>query len=337
MNNCLFSVIIPVFNAEKYLVNCIESILNQSYENFELLLVNDGSSDNSGYICDTYAEKDKRVKVFHTSNFGVSSARNLGLQNSSGEYILFVDADDWIEDGYILDFYNSIINYNFDLIVSGYHHDNLILKTNVIKSAIKEEAIINDDIAKILTHLEDGNLLSSVWGKLFKKELIDDCKLVFDTKISFGEDTLFTWSYLIHINSISVLGCIGYHYIQNNNLSSLTYKMDTYDNLMYTNNLIYNAKKRVSDKFKLSYNKIQHNFEIEYLMMEIRAVFSMYNLGYKKNRSFRIQKVKELSSNKNIKLMPNQTVFMKFIKLMLANKQYHIFDIVLLIKHRLIY
>ena len=89
-----FSIIVPVYKVEKYIRSCIESILNQKYSDFELLLINDGSPDNSGEICDEYARSDERVKVFHQKNRGVSSARNVGLENSSGEYILFVDADD---------------------------------------------------------------------------------------------------------------------------------------------------------------------------------------------------------------------------------------------------
>ena len=116
---------------------------------------------------------------------------------------------------------------------------------------------------------------------------------------------------------------------------SLTYKMDTYENLMYINNLVFKAKKNVSAKFKLNTEDIQHNFEMEYLMMEIRAVLSMYNMGFERNRSFRVQKVKELSKNQNIKLMSNQTIYMKIVKLMLENKQNHLLDILLLLKHRL--
>src|SRR5690606_27273688 len=94
------SVIIPVYNAEKYLRECIDSVLAQTFDDFELLLINDGSTDGSGKICDEYAQKDARVKVFHKENGGVSSARNLGLDNAKGEWITFIDSDDWIGENY---------------------------------------------------------------------------------------------------------------------------------------------------------------------------------------------------------------------------------------------
>lgn len=95
--NPLVSIITPVYNVERYLSKCIESILNQTYANFELLLINDGSEDSSGYVCDTYASKDVRIKVFHQKNAGVSFARNVGLGAVKGDWVTFVDADDWIE------------------------------------------------------------------------------------------------------------------------------------------------------------------------------------------------------------------------------------------------
>lgn len=99
MNN-LISVIVPVYKVEKYIKKCIESIINQTYENLEIILVDDGSPDNCGKICDEYAKKDKRIKVIHKENGGVSSARNLGLEKSNGQYITFIDSDDWIEEEY---------------------------------------------------------------------------------------------------------------------------------------------------------------------------------------------------------------------------------------------
>ena len=97
----LISIIVPVYKAEKYLSECIDSIISQTYENFELILIDDGSPDNSGKICDEYAEKDKRIKVIHKENAGVSSARNIGLDNASGEYIAFIDSDDFVDKQYL--------------------------------------------------------------------------------------------------------------------------------------------------------------------------------------------------------------------------------------------
>lgn len=110
------SVIVPVYNAEKYLTQCVESILRQDFTDFELLLINDGSKDKSGLICDEYAQKDQRVKVFHKENSGVSSTRNLGIDKAQGEYIAFIDSDDYVDSNYL----SILTNVTADLIVTGY-------------------------------------------------------------------------------------------------------------------------------------------------------------------------------------------------------------------------
>src|SRR5690554_7275643 len=116
----MISVIIPVYNSEKYLHKCIDSVLAQSYTNFELILVNDGSTDGSGKICDEYAEKDERVRVFHKDNGGVSSARNIGLKNSSGDYIIHADSDDLMLSGALESLYYEAKQSNSDIVIGNY-------------------------------------------------------------------------------------------------------------------------------------------------------------------------------------------------------------------------
>lgn len=113
------SVIVPVYNAEKYLNQCIQSIQNQSYTDFELILVNDGSTDASGDICESYVKTDQRIKLFTKINGGVSSARNLGLDNATGEWVTFIDSDDWVDKDYLQKMIEG--NFNFDFIVSYYY------------------------------------------------------------------------------------------------------------------------------------------------------------------------------------------------------------------------
>lgn len=114
---CFVSVIIPVYNVEKYLEECMESILSQTIKNFEVILVDDGSQDNSGKICDKYAEKDVRVKVLHKSNGGQSSARNYGLDHATGDYILYVDSDDYLSSDYLEQMYNMILIEDYDMVI----------------------------------------------------------------------------------------------------------------------------------------------------------------------------------------------------------------------------
>lgn len=116
MENQTFSIIVPVYNVEQYLENCINSVLNQSFRNFQLILVDDGSKDSSGEICDRFAQKDSRVKVIHKPNAGVSAARNTGIDIATGQFICFIDSDDWIESEYLQKIVDEI--YDFDTLVS---------------------------------------------------------------------------------------------------------------------------------------------------------------------------------------------------------------------------
>lgn len=128
MNNKV-SIIIPVYNAEKHISKCIESLTNQTYKEIQIILINDGSTDKSGQICEAYAEKDNRIIVIHKENGGVSSARNIGLENSTGYYIMFVDSDDWIEEDAIKRLMQVQNKYSYDLIMFGYYRENVINET----------------------------------------------------------------------------------------------------------------------------------------------------------------------------------------------------------------
>ena len=116
----LISVIVPVYNVEKYLDKCINSLINQSYNNLEIILIDDGSTDNCGEICDKYALKDNRIKVIHKKNEGLSAARNLGISISKGDYIIFIDSDDWVDKEILLKLLNLIKKYNSDIAVCDY-------------------------------------------------------------------------------------------------------------------------------------------------------------------------------------------------------------------------
>ena len=139
----LVSIIIPVYNAEKRLVKCIDSILTQSYIHFELLLINDGSKDSSGTICDAYAQKDNRVKVFHKENGGASSARNIGIERATGEYIVFVDSDDYVEKDYLSAFFVDPLNEDkFTFVVQSLknlYDDGIEIKQSVFKEGLYSE------------------------------------------------------------------------------------------------------------------------------------------------------------------------------------------------------
>lgn len=193
------SIIVPVYNAEKYLRRCIDSILSQSFEHFELLLVDDGSTDSSGVICDEYATKDNRVRVFHKTNGGVSSARNLGIVKSCGEWVAFVDADDRL----LKDALNILMNKSAsgtDLVICGYEIYNedgeLIFTTDI--EAQEKFININEAITKMFSGLYYNGYL---WNKLFNRSVIVNNGLVFHEDIHYNEDRLFCIEYMILLRS----------------------------------------------------------------------------------------------------------------------------------------
>ena len=227
MNNPLISVVVPVYNTEQYLHRCIDGILSQTYTNFELLLIDDGSSDGSENICDKYAEKDPRVRVFHKENGGVSSARNLGLDNANGEWVTFVDSDDWISEDYFSFFCNSCLS---DLVVCDY-------KTNISSCPVIRCDQINtvEGVKEHLNKYLSETMYRTPWGKFFKNVIIKHFCLRFDKRLTFAEDTLFVINYLLYVKSISFYHEGKYFYTENHNISkynannsSLVYFRDEY-------------------------------------------------------------------------------------------------------------
>ena len=197
----LVSVIVPVYNSEKYLRQCIESTINQSYKNIEVILINDGSTDNSGEMCDAYALSDNRIRVIHTKNNGPAAARNIGIKNSKGSFIFFIDADDFIENNAL----NLLIeNYNqcrADIIIGDFKkikNGNSIARYNSIFSSSK--LLTKQDIIDYTRcYLKKPNrflLFAYCWGKLFKSSIILKNNIYFNTDMRTSEDGAFNFDYL---------------------------------------------------------------------------------------------------------------------------------------------
>ncbi|MCU5701902.1 glycosyltransferase, partial [Bacillus cereus] len=215
----LISLIIPVYNAEKFLPRCLDSVKNQTYNDLEIILVNDGSTDYSGLICDEYAQKDKRFTVIHKENGGVSSARNIGLDVASGKYIGFVDPDDWIETNMFENLYHLIEKNKADIVACGYIRetvDGIILNKNIesdVKILNKEEALN--------TILNPNGFRGFLWNKLFSVDVLNkDFKMYFDENIHFCEDLLFCCQAVSNSRNIVYDSTPYYHYIIHSNNAS---------------------------------------------------------------------------------------------------------------------
>lgn len=207
------SIIIPVYNVEKYLERCIKSILVQTFKNFELILINDGSQDCSAQICKKYADIDKRIIFINQNNYGVSKARNKGIEISSGEYINFLDADDWLDKDAIEYLYNIVVKYNAD--ISCYKMKNY--KNGEIKNYINEKEKISiytsEDILR--KQVEEGLFLHSSCNKLYNKKLIKEYENVFDTDISYAEDALFNYQIMRKCDRLAYSNLRKYNYFIN--------------------------------------------------------------------------------------------------------------------------
>ena len=202
----MISIIVPVYKVEKYIRKCIESILNQTYKDFELILVDDGSPDDSGAICDEYAEQDSRIKVLHQRNAGQASARNAGLAVAKGEYISFVDSDDTVEP-YMLEVLKEMFTtFGCDIAMCGHR---LVQENEDFVSSVTEYQPELLDIESLWNEIF-GNLNNAVWNKLFKRELLDDIRFPLD--LHHGEDLIFNLEYLkkCKTGAINRIPCYNY-------------------------------------------------------------------------------------------------------------------------------
>ena len=182
MNNILVSVIVPVYNVEKYISKTVKSLINQDYNNIEIILVDDGSPDKSGEIIDNLALKDNRVVAIHKENGGVSSARNAGLKVAAGEYVTFVDGDDWVDKDYITYFVNLLEVSRCDIAMNKSNYT----ETNNLSS--DEYSIVKAE--KAIEWIYLGDIFVAVWNKMYRKKLLDDNKIFFNNDIWYGEGML---------------------------------------------------------------------------------------------------------------------------------------------------
>lgn len=205
--SALVSVIVPVYGVEQYLNKCVDSIINQTYKNLEIILVNDGSLDNCGKICDEYAEKDNRVKVIHKKNGGQGSARNCALRVASGEYITFVDSDDWLALDIIESLYNAIIINEADLSVCGFSS----IKANEVLGEYwvckKPESF--DKIQALSVYYEGKYIYPAPWGKLYKRQLWEG---VYFPEDVYREDEYIFYKVLEGANKVIHIGVAKYYY-----------------------------------------------------------------------------------------------------------------------------
>lgn len=213
------SIVVPVYNVEKYLNRCIDSLLLQSYENYEIILVNDGSTDNSGFICEEYAKKYSNVKVVHKKNEGLGFARNTGIDNAIGDYIVFIDSDDFAEKELVEDLYKAVKEVNADICIGGYNRvdldDKLISTHSYDKNIFIGKEVFNLLMPRMIGSLPDkkDSISVSSCNVLYSKEIIDKYNIRFVSERELiSEDLIFNLSYLNHAKKAVTIEKSNYNY-----------------------------------------------------------------------------------------------------------------------------
>lgn len=279
--NSLISFILPVYNAESTLKRCLDSILNQSYCNYEVIIVDDGSIDNSGKICDSYSLNDKRFRVVHTENAGVASARQLGVSLATGEYVIHIDSDDWIESNMLSDMMNEISDA--DILVSDYYN-NKHGQTYVrqVDCTTSEE---------LLEKIIKGEVFGSLWHKLIRRNLYQNIE--FNTDLTFCEDQLLLFKILTTYQcKVINLHQAYYHYECNEGSITQRTDRDYFDNKIKYEDYALQVLSPLSfryirdifviDRLRSYSDPIRHNI---YTNSEIRLIIGRLPESYtKKNR-----------------------------------------------------
>lgn len=202
------SIIAPVYQVEKYIGQCIESVINQTFKNFELILIDDGSKDKSGNICDEYAKRDKRIHVVHTENKGAASARNKGLDLATGKYIAFVDGDDYLAENMLDKLYKVITQENCDVVVC----DFLNLHANSDKDfslQLSDSKVSGREILSHLKNQKNYGVWTIVWNKLYKKEILKDLRF---PEGKYFEDEIFSDQLYLICNEVQVISDVLYYH-----------------------------------------------------------------------------------------------------------------------------
>lgn len=295
----MLSVVVPVYNVEKYLKQCIESILNQTYKDFELILVNDGSKDSSGEICDFYKEQDSRVKVIHKVNEGLVNARKTGIQNAVGEYITYVDSDDWIDENMYEVMMHEMIKEDADMITCAIKKENIdscdLLK-NAVDSGVYEGDSLKYLIDNALFSEEYGRngLFAAVWNKIYKRNVLIENQMRVDGSLRMGEDAMCTFPLLLDCSKVVVMNDFApYHYRQMEITMSVAYDANFFERACV---LLSDLKDVFSEKESETMLRQLQVYNLVIIEMGIKQEFSLKKLNTLKA----IKKYKELHEIRKI-------------------------------------
>lgn len=286
------SIIIPVFNLEKYLHRCIESIINQSFTSFEVIVIDDGSQDNSQEICKVYLNQDSRIRLITQENRGVSSARNEGLKNARGRYVVFIDGDDYIEKDFLLDLYDIMHNKLVEVGICGY--------TMIYDSINHQEMLMGQDFylnqEKLLLNLFKPNGFKGYCcNKIFDLNIIVQNALNFRTDIKIKEDLLFVYQYFLCINTGYYINKPLYNYTQHQNSAMHLIRRETCFSIRRNNfDTMTTVLKSILDLLPQNYKHVLEYIQIEIITQDID--FCMGCIALKQSPHFFKTVINEIKS-----------------------------------------
>lgn len=217
----LVSIIVPIYGVEPYIKKCVQSIMKQSYQNIEIILIDDGSPDNCGLIIDSFKQKDSRIMVIHKVNEGVSAARNNGLNKASGEYVMFIDGDDYVEPDYVEYFVSLIQDSNCEIAVGSNHY----YKENLDQV---EDYVSIVDSMEVVKQIYLGGMGVAVWNKIYNKQFLDKHLLRFNTDFWFAEGMLFNILCLQQVDTVVIGSKRVYHAVENQLSATRKFNLDSY-------------------------------------------------------------------------------------------------------------
>ena len=265
-----YSVIIPVYNVEKYIDRCLKSIISQNYDDLEIIVIDNGSTDSSGSICDTYASEYSNISVYHIENHGVGSARNFGLSKARGEFIYFVDSDDYLVGNLFADFADKLVS-DLDLVVFSYYNsfeEDLTEKSRTEKSLPFKGSYDKDGFIKIFKELFLSDMLYTVWNKIYRREFLLENNLSFE-QYELGEDVRFNLDVYRNVNKIYLSQDSYYVYVIGRNGSAMS-GYNPKDWHLDNSNLDNNVKARIlmSNIYNITKQKLPVNKKVK-LVKEI--------------------------------------------------------------------
>lgn len=275
----LLSVIVPIYNSGEYIGRCIESLLNQTYRKLEIILVDDGSTDASGAICDRYAKQDNRIQVFHKENEGLVETRKYGLRKASGEYVAFVDSDDWIESSMYEEMLSGNDGKSADIIVSGLtmEDDGIIsYEMDTVPEGYYTRNEVIEKILPVMMHDAGHNrrgITGAIWNKIFSKSLLETCLYSLDSNLTYGEDAAVVYPAIARASGVIVKKKSWYHYMIHPGSMASSYGMESFQKILF-------LKRELQKAFETLgiWRQMQYQVD-EYLYVFLwNAVYKNYDL-----------------------------------------------------------